>query len=100
MSFSKINLHNSIIFIIFAIQNQNKNTNKKDRRLEHRQWNIITNKKGEKTMKIRKPKFQVSREKAIEIAMDHNCVSREIAERYTDSELREVLRVLGLTAKF
>lgn len=34
---------------------------------------------------------KVSREKAIEITMNHNCVSREIAERYTDSELREVL---------
>ncbi len=51
-------------------------------------------------MKIRKPQFQVSKEKAIEIAMNHNCVSRETAERYTDSELREVLRVLRLKAKF
>lgn len=51
-------------------------------------------------MKVRTPKFKVSREKAIEIAMNHNCVSREIAERYTDSELKEVLRVLRLDAKF
>lgn len=35
--------------------------------------------------------IKVSRERAIEITMNHNCVSREIAERYTDSELREVL---------
>ena len=35
--------------------------------------------------------IKVSRERAIQITMNHNCVSREIAERYTDSELREVL---------
>lgn len=35
--------------------------------------------------------IMVSRERAIEIASNHNCVPREIAERYTDSELREVL---------
>lgn len=35
--------------------------------------------------------IKVTRERAIEISMNHNCVSREIAERYTDSELREVL---------
>ena len=44
--------------------------------------------------------YSVSREKAIEIAMNHNCVSRQIAERYTDSELKEVLRVLKLKASF
>lgn len=51
-------------------------------------------------MKVRTPKFKVSREKAIEIAMNHNVVSREVAERYTDTELKEVLRVLGLKANF
>lgn len=35
--------------------------------------------------------LKVTRERAIEITMNHNCVSREIAERYTDSELKEVL---------
>ena len=35
--------------------------------------------------------IKVTRERAIEITMNHNCVSREIAEKYTDSELREVL---------
>ena len=35
--------------------------------------------------------IKVTRERAIEITMNHNCVSREIAERYTDSELKEVL---------
>lgn len=35
--------------------------------------------------------IKVTRERAIQITMNHNCVSREIAERYTDSELREVL---------
>ena len=44
--------------------------------------------------------IKVSRERAIQIAMNHNCVSREIAEKYTDSELREVLHHLGLKAGF
>lgn len=44
--------------------------------------------------------YKVSREKAIEIAMNHNCVSREIAERYTDTELKEVLAQLRLKANF
>lgn len=49
-------------------------------------------------MKHKLPK--ISKARAIEIAMNHNCVSREIAERYTNSELREVLRVLCLTPNF
>lgn len=44
--------------------------------------------------------YKVSKERAIEIAMNHNCVSREIAERYTNSELKEVLRHLNLSANF
>ena len=44
--------------------------------------------------------YKISRERAIHIAMDHNCISREIAERYTDSELKEVLRQLRLKAAF
>ena len=51
-------------------------------------------------MKIKRQIIKVSRDKAIEIAMNHNCVSREVAERYTDSELKEILRVLRLGAKF
>lgn len=51
-------------------------------------------------MKIRRQTPKVSKERAIEIAMNHNIVSREIAERYTDSELREVLRHLKLKAAF
>ncbi len=43
---------------------------------------------------------KVSKARAIEIAMNHNCVSREIAEKYTDSELREVLKQLHLKANF
>ena len=35
--------------------------------------------------------IKVTRERAIQITMNHNCVSKEIAEKYTDSELREVL---------
>ena len=44
--------------------------------------------------------YKISRERAIQIAMNHNCVSREIAERYTDSELKEILRQLRLKAAF
>ena len=44
--------------------------------------------------------YKVSREKAICIAMNHNIISREIAEKYTDSELKEVLRQLNLKANF
>lgn len=51
-------------------------------------------------MRIRRNTPKVSRERAIQIAMNHNCVSREIAERYTDSELKEVLRQLKLKANF
>lgn len=51
-------------------------------------------------MKIRRPQPKVSKERAIEIAMNHNAVTRGIAERYTDSELKEVLRVLKLKANF
>ena len=44
--------------------------------------------------------YKVSREKAIQLAMNHNCISKDIAEKYTDSELKEVLRQLNLKAKF
>lgn len=44
--------------------------------------------------------YKVSKERAIEISMNHNCVSREIAERYTNSELKEVLKQLRLSANF
>lgn len=44
--------------------------------------------------------YKVSREKAIQIAMNHNCVSMETAERYTDSELKEVLKQLKIQANF
>ena len=37
-------------------------------------------------LRIKTPK--VSKEAAIRIAMNHNVFSREVAERYTDSELR------------
>ena len=44
--------------------------------------------------------INVSKERAIQLAMNTNGVSREIAERYTDSELKEVLRLLKLKADF
>jgi hypothetical protein len=43
---------------------------------------------------------KVSRARAIQIVMNHNAISRGIAERYTDSELKEVLRQLKLKADF
>lgn len=45
-------------------------------------------------------KIRVSKERAVTIAMNHNCVSRQVAENYTDSELREVLRHLKLKPGF
>ena len=50
-------------------------------------------------MKIKKV-TKISRQRAIEIAMNHNCVSKQIAEKYTDSELKEVLKALKLKAGF
>lgn len=50
-------------------------------------------------MRIKKA-IKVSRARAIEIAMNHNCVSRDIAEKYTNSELKEILKVLKLKADF
>ena len=44
--------------------------------------------------------IKITRERAIRIAADHNCVSIETAQNYTDSELREVLRQLKLQAGF
>lgn len=43
---------------------------------------------------------KVSRERAIQIAANHNCVSKEVASAYSDSELKEVLRQLKLKAAF
>lgn len=42
--------------------------------------------------------YKVSRERAI--AINNNVVSREVAERYTDSELKEILKQLKLKANF
>lgn len=44
--------------------------------------------------------YKVSKERAIQIACNHNCVSLEVAQNYTDSELKEVLRQLKLKAGF
>jgi hypothetical protein len=43
--------------------------------------------------------YNISKLRAIEIAMNHNCVSKEVAENYTTSELQEVLRQLKIKAK-
>lgn len=43
---------------------------------------------------------KISKEKAVEIAANHNWVSIEVASRYTDSELREVLKHLNLMPNF
>lgn len=44
---------------------------------------------------MRRRVIRVTREVAITLAMNHNGISREMAERYTDSELREVLKHIG-----
>lgn len=44
--------------------------------------------------------IKVSREKAIRLAMNTNGISKEMAEKYTDSELKEVLKLLKLKADF
>ena len=44
--------------------------------------------------------YKIKKERAITIAMNHNCVSREIAEGYTESELKEILNQLRLKADF
>ena len=54
----------------------------------------------DKTMRTLHKTPKVSRERAIQIAANHNRVSKEIAQRYTDSELKEVLRQLRLQANF
>lgn len=51
-------------------------------------------------MKIRKSAPKVSRQRAIEIAANLNCISIEMASKYTDSELRECLRLLKIKANF
>ena len=51
-------------------------------------------------MRINRTQPKVSRDRAVTIAMNHNCVSREVAANYTDSELREVLRQLKIKANF
>jgi hypothetical protein len=49
------------------------------------------------TMKTKN--YSISKTRAIEIAMNHNCVSIEIASNYTIGELKEVLRQLRINAK-
>ena len=49
---------------------------------------------------MRQKIYKVSRERAITIATNHNCVSKETAAKYTDSELKEVLRQLRLKPAF
>ncbi len=43
--------------------------------------------------------YKISKTRAIEIARNHNKVSQEVAENYTNSELKEVLRHLKIKAK-
>lgn len=45
---------------------------------------------------IMNKEYVVSKDVAIQIAMNHYCVSRAVAERYTDSELKEALQPLRL----
>jgi len=56
--------------------------------------------KFRKKLQHKRKIIKVSKARAIELAMNLNGVSRELAEKYTDSELREVLRLLKLKANF
>ena len=49
---------------------------------------------------MRKKTIKASRERAIELAANLNCISKEMASKYTDSELKECLRLLKLKADF
>ncbi len=42
--------------------------------------------------------YKISKERAIKIAADHNCVSIEVAKTYTNTELKEVLKALKIKA--
>ena len=44
--------------------------------------------------------YKVSRSVAINIVKNHLCITDEIAKKYTDSELKEVLKQLNLKANF
>lgn len=47
---------------------------------------------------MRTKTYKISRERAIQLAANHNCVSKEVAANYTDNELKEVLRHLSSRA--
>ena len=49
-------------------------------------------------MRMKVKTYKIKRSRVVEIAANHNCVSKEIAEQYTDSELKEVLRHLKIKA--
>ena len=51
-------------------------------------------------MKSHRRIVKVSRERAIEIAAALNGITLEMAKRYTDSELKECLRLLKIKANF
>lgn len=51
-------------------------------------------------MIIKRNTPRISRERAIQIASNHNCVPKEVAQKYTDGELKEVLRQLKLKPAF
>lgn len=51
-------------------------------------------------MRQKKRIIRISRERAIEIASNLNSITIEMAKRYTDSELKECLRLLNLKANF
>lgn len=63
---------------------------------------VTTQPEGNLTLynKMKKTTPKITKERAIQIAANHNCVSKEIAATYTNSELKEVLRQLKLKAGF
>lgn len=49
---------------------------------------------------MKKKIYRVSRERAIQLAVNLNGVPYSVAANYTDSELKEVLRLLKLKPNF
>jgi hypothetical protein len=47
---------------------------------------------------MRRTKITISRLRAVQIACNHNCISIDVAEQYTISELQEVLKQLKINA--
>lgn len=50
--------------------------------------------------KLKRKFVRVSRDVAIGLAANNKCVSLEIAKKYTDSELRDILKKIDIKSAF